>query len=411
MESSINALQEAAMEKFILDIDCLSKLEDVNDFNLFDVLKITRTEIRHSNVLAWLFNPKENHGFGSKIIDSLWKTIAKNGLSDNDDKFKLSGLRYDDIVVYREWQNIDILITSEKEKFVICIENKIDTQDHSKQLNKYYNIVNNKYGDEFIKCFLYLTPYGLAPREDDYGIWKCIGYKLVIDIIEKQMKASNLKQEIKWFIDSYVTVLRREIMGDTKIAELCQEIYKKHKVALDLIYEHRPDRLQSVAENFMEWCRNKDRKGTIIFDEKNSSKSYCRFRTEKMDNLILPTKAISGWGTENHYFYEISSDLDKYGNAKFCIQLAFSSHNLEKENLEQLEAIIYKCRKNDAALRKNWQWRIAFESKTETIKFDEEHLDLNDEKNYIYDKLDKLLVEVLDKENDIIQIMEKTDTF
>ncbi len=405
MEYSINILQEEALKNFLLDIDGLSKLEENQEFNLFDVLKITRTEIRHSNVLAWLFTPEENHGLGKKVLSSFCETVVKSVLvEEGDSTCKFLGLNYNDVMVYREWQNIDILIESEKEKFVICIENKIDTQDHSKQLNKYFDIVNKKYNDEYIKIFLYLTPGGLSPRQDDFGIWKCISYKSIIDIIDNHTKEANLKQEIKWFIDSYVTVLRREIMGDTKIVELCQEIYKKHKVALDLIYEHRPDRLQSVAEYFMEWCRCQDGLGTIKFDKKNSSKSYCRFTTTKMDNLILPTKTISGWGTENHYFYEISSYLDKYGNVKFCMQLALSSHNLEKENLEQLEKIYSK---SGTGLRKNWQWRIAFKSKTEIIKFDEELPELDDEKNYIYNKLDKLLKEVLKKENEVIQCMEK----
>lgn len=407
MEYSISVLQEDALKKFLIDIDSLSKLEENQEFNLFDVLKVARTEIRHSNVLAWLFNPEENHGLDKKVLSAFCETIVKSGLVDEDDRTcKFSALNYNDVMVYREWQNIDILIESEKEKFVICIENKIDTHDHSDQLNKYFGIVNNKYDDEFTKLFLYLTPDGLAPRKDDYGLWKCISYKSIIDIIENQIEGSNLKQEIKWFIDSYVTVLRREIMGDTKIVELCQEIYKKHKVALDLIYEHRPDRLQRVAEYFVEWCRHQDSRGTIKFDERKSSKSYCRFRTTEMDDLILPTNAISGWGTENHYFYEISSYLDKYGNVKFCIQLAFSSHNLEKENLEQFERID-KCCKSGAGLRKNWQWRIAFKSKTEIIKFDEELPELNNEKNYIYNKLDKLLKEVLKKENEVIQCMKK----
>ena len=35
--------------------------------NLFDILKISRTEIRHSNMLAWLLNPSENHDLGDSV--------------------------------------------------------------------------------------------------------------------------------------------------------------------------------------------------------------------------------------------------------------------------------------------------------------------------------------------------------
>mgnify|MGYP002682401694 CR=1 FL=1 len=54
-------------------------------FNPFDVLKVSHAEIRHSNVLAWLFNPQGNHGFGDwfsgektgEIIPLLNSTVAK----------------------------------------------------------------------------------------------------------------------------------------------------------------------------------------------------------------------------------------------------------------------------------------------------------------------------------------------
>lgn len=58
-----------ALKEFLLDIECLDPLAEwTSKFNLFDILKITRTEIRHSNMLSWLLNPSENHGLGDSII-------------------------------------------------------------------------------------------------------------------------------------------------------------------------------------------------------------------------------------------------------------------------------------------------------------------------------------------------------
>ena len=49
------------LEKFICD-ENLKKLEKIfGQFNIFDCLKLTRAEIRHSNFLAWLLNPNETH--------------------------------------------------------------------------------------------------------------------------------------------------------------------------------------------------------------------------------------------------------------------------------------------------------------------------------------------------------------
>ena len=63
---------EVALQKFLLDINCLDELLPwTGKFNIFDVLKISRTEIRHSNVLSWLLSANENHGLGDAFIKGI----------------------------------------------------------------------------------------------------------------------------------------------------------------------------------------------------------------------------------------------------------------------------------------------------------------------------------------------------
>ena len=60
---------EQALQNFLLDIDCLDELKQwAEKFNIFDVLKISRTEIRHSNMLAWLFDANETQSMGDSVI-------------------------------------------------------------------------------------------------------------------------------------------------------------------------------------------------------------------------------------------------------------------------------------------------------------------------------------------------------
>ena len=132
------------LKRFLLDIDCLCALENTT-FNVFDVLKISRTEIRHSNVLAWLLDPNANHGYSHNFLARLNSYLARDGFVSDKDVFKLLTMKYMDVIVLREWQNIDILIESKDEKYVLCIENKVDSQDHSGQLDKYYDIIEEKY--------------------------------------------------------------------------------------------------------------------------------------------------------------------------------------------------------------------------------------------------------------------------
>ena len=392
---------EKNLKHFLLHLDCLIPLES-STFNLFDVLKIARTEIRHSNVLAWLLSPNENHGFGKAFLSSLNSHIVKEALVTDDIAFKLLTMKYSDIVVYREWQNIDLLIESQKEKYVLCIENKIDAQDHDGQLDKYYRIVEEKYRD-YTKLYVYLTPEGIAPIQDSYGIWNCIKYENIIRIIELELEKAAFDSDAVRFIHSYVDTLRRETMNNNEIIELCQQIYAEHKVALDLIFENRPDRFQNVSEFFKAWCRIKNSEGLIFLDEEKCSKSYMRFRTPFMDQYVLKSNGISGWNTNNHYYYEISSYCDKNDNVKFAIQLSFNSANLEAENLAQFEKIIVGVQPNKP-LKSNWQWKTVFKSKTATIKGDELLPEDFEEYNQIYNVLDKMFDEILKTEKVISEL-------
>jgi hypothetical protein len=50
-------------------------------------------------------------------------------------------------------------------------------------------------------------------------------------------------------IEHYVTMLRRYIVTDSDVAELCRQIYRSHKAAIDLIVEHMPDQQQEMSDH------------------------------------------------------------------------------------------------------------------------------------------------------------------
>ena len=76
---------EQALKEFLLDIQCLDELIPwTGKFNLFDVLKVARNEIRHSNMLSWLLDPRENHGIGDAFLKGVLQVLVKN---DNKECF------------------------------------------------------------------------------------------------------------------------------------------------------------------------------------------------------------------------------------------------------------------------------------------------------------------------------------
>ena len=56
-----------------------------NRFNPFKVLQVDNYEIRHSNVLAWLMDPKQNHDLGSYFIKKLIAKVFVNPANFEDE--------------------------------------------------------------------------------------------------------------------------------------------------------------------------------------------------------------------------------------------------------------------------------------------------------------------------------------
>jgi hypothetical protein len=129
------------------------------------------------------------------------------------------------------------------------MKNKIGTGEHSDQLRRYHRVVNQHYRGWRV-VGLYLTPSGKMPSHEAY---LPVDYSLVCDIIDglAKVRASVVSSDLEVLMTHYAEMLRRHIVGDSEIARLCQQIYQKHKRALDLIYEHRPD-LQAEIKDLLE---------------------------------------------------------------------------------------------------------------------------------------------------------------
>jgi hypothetical protein len=116
------------IHQFITNNFDLEKLESqINEFNPFKILKVDKYEIRHSNVLSWLFNPRQNHN----LKDTFLKKFICDALVNNDN-FDIQYSSFDiqisnlmDVEIRREWKNIDLLIISHSLKLIVLIENKI----------------------------------------------------------------------------------------------------------------------------------------------------------------------------------------------------------------------------------------------------------------------------------------------
>lgn len=193
---------EEALQNFLLDIGCLDELLPwTGKFNLFDVLKISRTEIRHSNMLGWILNPNENHGLGDLFLKGILQRLVENDMDGRYDVFNVLLMDLYSFSVLREWKNIDILLSSSDEKTVIAIENKVGSREHSNQLNRYRDILEKEY-EGYTRIYIFLTPDGESPS--DVENWDVLTYSDVVETLESISSRIEMLPDVDLMIKNYI---------------------------------------------------------------------------------------------------------------------------------------------------------------------------------------------------------------
>lgn len=147
-------LNELLEKSGIIDFS-YQKLRQEDRFNIFTILRNQDDEVNlHSRFLFELLNPKGSHNKQDEFL-SLWLEIMETV------NFSLEG-----VLVRKEYNNIDILITNSSKQAII-IENKIWAEDKDKQIERYFDDVT-KLGFSVFRIF-YLAPYEKDPSSQSVG--------------------------------------------------------------------------------------------------------------------------------------------------------------------------------------------------------------------------------------------------
>lgn len=294
-DEQLNAAK--AFGGLVLDGD-LNKLESLTTgFNIFESIGAVRMEMRHSDFLSFLLNPSESHGLYDKFLKAFLFGVTKNrgsysSVSPVDvDLFNLS-----DLEIRREWENIDILLVSENEKFVCAIENKVDSSEHSDQLARYESTLNSSFDSNYKHLLIYLTIEGDPPIDDQQ--WLAYSYQDIHELIAIILENAegDIGQDIFILLKHYIEMIERHFMDDNQIAKLSKKLYQQHKKALDIIFEHRPDALaetNACIKNYLEIQHNEN----IEFD--HCVKGYVRFAVPRWDLVQGQLSGNNQWTKSN----------------------------------------------------------------------------------------------------------------
>lgn len=255
--SKENEQKARLLDEFLVNKEEFDKLSDrLNQFNIFDVLKISKAEIRHSNAIAWLLDPLETHSFGDVFLRRFLSRVLHNSeLTLNTlSPSKIEVMDFKNIDVQREWKNIDVFVRDQQNKWCMIIENKVKSKESAGQLVRYKKIVEEEFpGFEIVPIFLTLNGEDASEdgKDEDYVPFS---HSDIFEILEPlvELSKNKLSDSVFIFLSHYLEILRRLTMKDEELSSLCKAIYKKHKEAIDLIVEYgqssgiKDDILESV---------------------------------------------------------------------------------------------------------------------------------------------------------------------
>ncbi|PSV18866.1 PD-(D/E)XK nuclease family protein [Photobacterium kishitanii] len=245
---------EAVQDLFLSDE--FSKISSYStNFDLFKMMGIRSKELIHSNILAALLNPSYAHGLNYSFLNSFTLGIV-NLHRESGEPLSLSTLissTDQNVRIYRELENIDLVIEYQDSNLLIAIENKIWAKEQPDQVARYQEILLTRYPKHHL-ALVYLSPNGRKPttlnRDSKTPIY-CMSYGQIAKQLELvQSKGNELS---KYFISQFISHIEAYMTGSNEVNELCWQIFSKHEDAYaQMVKAYQYCQRRKVEECFLD---------------------------------------------------------------------------------------------------------------------------------------------------------------
>lgn len=221
----------------------------------FEAIGMARQEIRHSNFLAYILDPKRPHEFGAKLLKAFIAIFTDETISET---------RLDRARIYRELYNIDLVVEIPPENggkaLVIAIEVKVDAGESSEQLRKYQRRVEAAWPHSEA-IFGFLTIDGREGTTGAEKTWQPISWTGLIDAFDVALESVGRSAIGFEMYAAYGRMMRRHGMADKTSDKALDEavftLWNEHKEALEYLFENRPD---PIGDLMREIAKNKGEK-------------------------------------------------------------------------------------------------------------------------------------------------------
>ena len=298
--------QTQSLEAFEADPDLAHLEEMLTEFDALELLGVSRFEETHSDILAWLLDPRGNHLMGDFFLRSF--LLETNAVTTE----QIRGKDWSNTEVRREWHNVvdgdigrlDILVLNVDNQFACAIENKVFSGEHSGQLTRYRKALERQYPTPtYHRGYLFLTRHGtLAELAEERKHWNPTDYGMILRLVEETLEywGGRGTEGVMAFLWQYQKTLRRRIVPDTETRRIANNLYLRHRKAIDLIVDQKSAHIADLSRICEEVTKQKTNweligereKGELLGFVDPTWKKHCLLRTgtsfgKQSDSLLV----------------------------------------------------------------------------------------------------------------------------
>ena len=248
------------MEKVNVSFQFLNKFYKSED--IASIHGVDKFEIKHSNVLKWILEPKGDDAIDYMPIRNLLKIIQeKNSYYDFFNTVDLDNAILNKVTIQRERYNIDVLITLKinGDDYAIVLENKLESSTHDEQLDDYKRKVENIYPNHN-KLHVLLSPgtdkdlIEEAVKNQYIPITYQDVYDRILKVILELTSDSTLKLIVYFYVHTLSCYESNNLIGlivTDEEASALESLFKDTQILtmIDTLFNNIPNSEYSVYYN------------------------------------------------------------------------------------------------------------------------------------------------------------------
>ena len=301
---------ELDIQRFFQEVASICALEQAQqeernrkgeNYNLFSILSIERYELKHSALIANLFDPEGSHGCGDAFLRAFFEIALKERTYLFEDCTLPHSYTeyYTGPIAGDTGGRIDILVKSSH--YGLIIENKIYAGDQDKQLIRYDNYGKEIFGaDGYL--LVYLTLYGYdASKEstatksaEEVGYLRLSYAEDILRWLEQCARLAYDKPLVRESLNQYIRTIKQltyQDMNEENIQQII-DLAIDHPEVVATLSSKRDAIAQGIRKKyiFAELKKYADQKGWLYDDSEssyNEEEPKIRFRKEGWDGSII----------------------------------------------------------------------------------------------------------------------------